>query len=72
MSVEVNGIAHIQMTVNNIEAALETADIPLRPGEAIIGAIGIALMVGVLITAFTRSLLTDFPRSRQACLSRTG
>jgi tight adherence protein B len=42
---------------NMIESALETADIPLRAGEAIIGAIGIALMIGVLTTAFTQSLV---------------
>lgn len=40
-----------------IEAALETADIPLRPGEAIIGAIGIAIMAGVVVTAFTQSFI---------------
>lgn len=38
-----------------IEGALETADLPLRPGEAIIGTVGIALMSGVVIAALTRS-----------------
>ncbi|MEZ5176201.1 MAG: type II secretion system F family protein [Acidimicrobiia bacterium] len=40
-----------------IEAALETADLPIKAGEAIIGAIGIAAMTGIVITAVTRSVL---------------
>jgi len=42
---------------NMIEAALETADVPLKAGEAIVGAFGLAVMAGVVITAITRSLL---------------
>jgi len=40
-----------------IEGALETADLPLRPGEAIIGTIGLALMSGVVFAALTRSTI---------------
>lgn len=38
-----------------IESALETADVPLRPGEAIVGTAGIALMSGIVVAALTRS-----------------
>jgi tight adherence protein B len=40
-----------------IEGALETADLPLKPGEAIIGTIGLALMAGVVMAAVTRSTI---------------
>jgi tight adherence protein B len=40
-----------------IENALEQANVPLRPGEAIAGAIGLALVVGALAGLFTRSLI---------------
>jgi tight adherence protein B len=40
-----------------IEGALETADLPLKPGEAIIGTIGLGLMTGVVIVAITRSTI---------------
>jgi len=40
-----------------IENALEQANLPLRPGEAIAGAIGVAILVGALTGVFTRSLL---------------
>lgn len=38
-----------------IEGALETGDIPLRPGEAIVGTVGVALMTGIVLAALTRS-----------------
>jgi tight adherence protein B len=38
-----------------IEGALETADVPVKPGEAIVGTVGIALMSGIVIAALTRS-----------------
>ncbi len=41
-----------------IEGALETADLPLRPGEAIVGTVGVALMSGVVIAALTRSTVS--------------
>lgn len=40
---------------NMIEAALETANLPLKPGEAIIGAVALAAMAGVVVTAVARS-----------------
>jgi tight adherence protein B len=38
-----------------IEAALEQANIPLRPGEAIIGTIGLAFITGIVVGAITQS-----------------
>ena len=40
-----------------IENALEQANIPLRPGEAIAGAIGLSIVLGVLVGLFTQSAL---------------
>jgi tight adherence protein B len=40
-----------------IEGALETADLPFKPGEAIIGTIGIALMTGVVLAALMQSTI---------------
>jgi len=40
-----------------IENALEQANMPIRPGEAIAGAIGLALVVGLLGGLFTRSAI---------------
>jgi tight adherence protein B len=42
---------------NMIESALEQANIPLKPGEAIIAAIGVAILTFVLITALTQSFI---------------
>ena len=42
---------------NMIESALEQANIPLKPGEAIIAAIGVAMLTFVLITALTQSFI---------------
>jgi tight adherence protein B len=40
-----------------IARSLEQADIPMTPGEAIIGAIGVAIIVGLLLGLFTGSPL---------------
>lgn len=42
---------------NMIESALEQANIPLKAGEAIIAAIGLALVAFVLLTAITQSMI---------------
>ncbi len=40
-----------------IERSLEQANLPMTPGEAIIGAIGLAIIAGLLIGLFTGSVL---------------
>jgi tight adherence protein B len=40
-----------------IEGALETADLPFKTGEAIIGTIGLALMAGVVLAAIMQSTI---------------
>jgi len=40
-----------------IESALEQANIPMRSGEAIIAAIGVAVIVGLVVGAVTQSLI---------------
>ena len=40
-----------------IESALEQANIPLRPGEAIVAAVGIAIIVGLLLGLVTQSYI---------------
>lgn len=42
---------------NMIESALEQANIPLKPGEAIIAAIGLAILAFVLLSALTGSFI---------------
>jgi tight adherence protein B len=42
---------------NMIESALEQANLPLKPGEAIIAAIGVAILVFILITAIVQSFV---------------
>ncbi|MGI9585044.1 MAG: type II secretion system F family protein [Acidimicrobiia bacterium] len=42
---------------NMIESALEQANLPLKPGEAIIAAIGIAILVFILVTAIAQSFI---------------
>lgn len=42
---------------NMIESALEQANLPLKAGEAIIAAIGVALLAFVLVTALTQSFV---------------
>ena len=42
---------------NMIEGALETADLPLKPGEAIVGTIALAVMLAIVVTAVARSVV---------------
>jgi tight adherence protein B len=42
---------------NMIESALEQANLPLKPGEAIIAAIGVAILVFILVTAIAQSFI---------------
>lgn len=42
---------------NKIEGALETADLPLKAGEAIVGIVGLSIMAGIVVLAVTRSAL---------------
>ncbi|KAA3639507.1 MAG: hypothetical protein DWP92_04560 [Armatimonadetes bacterium] len=42
---------------NKIEGALEAADLPLKPGEAIVGILGLSIMTGIVVVAITRSAL---------------
>jgi tight adherence protein B len=42
---------------NMIESALEQANVPLKAGEAIVAAIGVALLVFVLLTAVTQTFV---------------
>lgn len=41
-----------------LESALAQANLPLRPGEAIAGAIGLGIVAGLLMGLFTQSLIT--------------
>jgi tight adherence protein B len=50
-------IARDRGFINQIETALDQANIPLRPGEAIAGIIGIAAVIGVLIMVYEQSLI---------------
>ncbi len=49
------GVAADRGNTQMIEAALEQANIPLRPGEAIIGTIGLAFITGIVVGAITQS-----------------
>ncbi len=49
------GVAADRGSTQMIEAALEQANIPLRPGEAIIGTIGLAFITGIVVGAITQS-----------------
>jgi tight adherence protein B len=42
---------------NMIESALEQANLPLKPGEAIIAAIGVAILVFILVTAIVQNFI---------------
>jgi tight adherence protein B len=42
---------------NRIEGALETADLPLKAGEAIVGMIALAILLAIVVTALTQSLI---------------
>ncbi len=49
--------AHQRGATSMIESALEQANIPLKAGEAIIAALGVAIIGFVLVSAVTRSFL---------------
>jgi tight adherence protein B len=49
------GVAEDRGNTQMIESALEQANIPLRPGEAIIGTIGLSIVAGIVIGAVTQS-----------------
>jgi len=49
------GVAAERGEKQMIEAALEQANLPLRPGEAIIGTIGLAAITGIVVGAVTQS-----------------
>jgi tight adherence protein B len=46
--------------LSGVNSALEQANIPLSAGEAIAGAFGLSVVVGVLIGLFTRNPITGF------------
>jgi tight adherence protein B len=48
-------IARDRGFINQIETALDQANLPLRPGEAIAGILGLAAVVGLLVTVFQQS-----------------
>jgi len=48
-------IARDRGFINQIETALDQANLPLRPGEAIAGVVGIAAVAGVLMMVYKRS-----------------
>ncbi len=48
-------IARDRGFINQIETALDQANLPLRPGEAIAGIIGIAAVAGLMIMVFQQS-----------------
>lgn len=48
-------IARDRGFINQIETALDQANLPLRPGEAIAGIIGLAAIVGLLVMVFQQS-----------------
>ncbi|MFQ5554024.1 MAG: type II secretion system F family protein [Acidimicrobiia bacterium] len=50
-------VAEERGLLTTIERALEQANLPLRPGEAIAGAIASAILVGLLAGVVTRSLI---------------
>jgi tight adherence protein B len=51
------GVAADRGNQQMIEAALEQANVPLRPGEAIIGTIALAVLSGIVIGALTQSII---------------
>ncbi len=50
-------IARDRGFINQIETALDQANIPLRPGEAIAGIIGVAAVFGVMVMVYQQSLV---------------
>ncbi len=51
------GVARERGVFQIIETALEQANLPLRPGEAIIGGIGLAFIFGLVVGALLQSLV---------------
>jgi tight adherence protein B len=54
---QAESVAESRGLFSMIENALDQANMPLRPGEAIAGAIGLALLVGALAGLFTRNVI---------------
>jgi tight adherence protein B len=50
-------IARDRGFINQIETALDQANIPLRPGEAIAGILGIAIVFGLLVMVYQQNLI---------------
>jgi tight adherence protein B len=50
-------IARDRGFINQIETALDQANVPLRPGEAIAGILGIAILGGLLVMVYQQSLI---------------
>ena len=50
-------IARDRGFINQIETALDQANVPLRPGEAIAGILGIAIIVGLLLMVYEQNLI---------------
>ena len=50
-------IARDRGFIHQIETALDQANLPLRPGEAIAGIIGIAAIAGLLMTVYQQSAI---------------
>jgi tight adherence protein B len=44
--------------LSGVNGALEQANIPLSPGEALLGAFGLSALVGVFVALFSRNVLT--------------
>ncbi len=51
------GVARDRGSLQMIETALEQANLPLKPGEAIVGAIGLSLILALVIGALTQSFI---------------
>lgn len=49
------GVAESRGALGMIETALEQANLPVRPGEAIVGTIGLALVLGLVIGALAQN-----------------
>ncbi len=50
------GVAEDRGSLGMIESALEQANMPIRPGEAIVGTIGLAIIAGIVAGALMQSL----------------
>jgi len=51
------GVARDRGVLQMIETALEQANLPIRPGEAIVGAFGLAIVAGIVVGALTQAIL---------------